>query len=297
MIPNPSVITKLNAHDAVIHLRNIGEDEEANNIEQINIGKNLDMISWPWNREPKPWEHTSYGYGFISAKPSTSSQTIDICDARNIPFSKELQNSSILISLDYVRIFNYPGKGNHQVLLKYTTKNQLANTSDEACFNQVYNIQENEHAPISGYPIFVGLSLKKDPLVLECEIVNVKNDDDERLLSFINSTTFNDGMKLLNQTNPVMPIISNYAIGITKMLATRNSNVFIPAPKLGLYFSTIPTQIKLAIGSYIAVQMPNPGDFDWTKWKFNKNTGTIQSTEGPKMDIPFNYFVFSVNKY
>ncbi len=94
-----------------------------------------------------------------------------------------------------------------------------------------------------------------------------------------------------------MQIISSYATGITKMIAGRNKNITIPAPKLGMYFSNIPTQIKLSKGSYVSVQVADPGSFDWSKWVFDKNSGTIREKEGTKQDIPFNYFVFSVNKY
>jgi hypothetical protein len=107
---------------------------------------------------------------------------------------------------------------------------------------------------------------------------------------------FTNGLKLIGKINPVVPIVTEYAKGITEMIATKNRNVPITSPTLGLYFgNNIPTQMKLSKGSYIAVQTSAPEDFDWNKWKYNKQSGSIQSQDGAIKEMPYNYFVFSIN--
>jgi len=49
-------------------------------------------------------------------------------------------------------------------------------------FNQTFAIQEGQNAPISGYPIFIGLNTGKQLMQFDVEIINVSNDNDDQLL-------------------------------------------------------------------------------------------------------------------
>jgi hypothetical protein len=283
---------QLNALEAVNIYNSLGLTEEADNIVEKNPDENLSNISWPWNREPRAWEHSRYAFGFI---PETivGTENIEISEAKNIVADLSLKNSQITVSLDFLRAFEYPGKGIHRVLFKFNANNHQENNVQNVSFNQTFSIQEGDSAPISGYPIFIGLNTGPNVVQFDVEIVNVSNDNDDKFLETMESGVVKNGMTLLNSVNPIIPIITEYATGITKMIAGRNKNREIIAPKMGLYFGTNATKMKLAKGSYIAIQVTN--DFDWTQWHYSRTQGVIQSKDGAVKDLPYNYFVFSVS--
>ncbi len=290
-------IQKLNAAQAIAFYNKVGLTEEIDLILENNKDEDLEKIRWPWNKPVKAWEHTSYAYGFISVEEEDETDiTMSILDARNIVPDDTLKNMRITVSLDFLRIYDYPGKGKHQVLFKFNARNQFSDQSEEVSFNQTFSVQEGQRAPFSGYPIFVGLGVGTELVQFSVEIINVSNDDDEKFLNTINSGIFSNGLKLLGSINPVMPIVTEYAKGITEMVAKRNRNIEITAPTLGLYFGKNQTRIKLAKGAYIAVQTSKPEDFDWSQWVYNKNFGTIQSVDGTIKELPFNYFIFSIGQ-
>ncbi len=96
-------------------------------------------------------------------------------------------------------------------------------------------------------------------------------------------------------SNPVIPILSEYATGITKLIAGRNRNREITSPKMGLYFDNIASHLKMARGVYIALQTSEPDVFDWNQWHYNRSFGTVQSTDGTHKELPYNYFAFSIS--
>ena len=287
---------ELTASEAITLYKELDLKTEANLIFENNKDKDLETLSWPWNRPPKAWEHSSYAYGFI-AESGPSSESLSINDARNIPPDESLKNSRLTISLDYLRVFDYPGRGVHRVLFKFNARNQFDSSGEEELiFNQTFAIQEGQRAPISGYPIFIGLNTRKEFVQFNVDIINVSNDNDEKVLNTMNSGVFTNGLKLVGTVNPAIPVVTEYAKGITKMIASRNKNREVIAPKMALYFGASPGRMKLAKGMYIAVQMSRPDEFDWSKWTFNRNFGTLQSSDGNHTDLPYNYFIFSVSE-
>lgn len=286
---------ELTAAEAVTLYKELDLQAQAENILASNADRDLETLAWPWNREIEPWEHTSYAYGFVSDADAGSS-SLTIADARNIMADDGLKNSKLTISLDYLRVYNYPGKGIHKVLLKFNAKNQFTTQDEDVNFNQTFSIQEGQRAPISGYPIFIGLNTGTELVQFNVDIINVLNENDEKFLNVINSGVVTNGLKLIGTVNPVVPIITEYAKGITEMIASRNKNRSINAPKMGLYFGNSAGRMKLAKGMYIAVQTSKPNEFDWSKWVYNRNFGTIQTSDGSQTELPFNYFAFSVSQ-
>jgi hypothetical protein len=59
-------------------------------------------------------------------------------------------------------------------------------------------VREGQQAPIIGYPIFIGLNVGSEGVAFKCFTVNVKNDDDEALLSFLESDAFKARLKLVS---------------------------------------------------------------------------------------------------
>lgn len=288
-------INELNALEAIKLYKNLDLIQEANFISNNNSEADLEMVSWPWNRPPRAWEHTSYAFGFISEN-TPGNENLSISEAKNIEADNSLMNNQITVSLDFLRAYDYPGNGKHRVLFKFNALNHLNENVQNISFNQTFAIQEGQRAPISGYPIFIGLNTGQELVQFDVEIVNVSNDDDDKFLETMESGVVKNGMTLLNTVNPIIPIITEYATGITKMIAGRNKNLEITAPKMGLYIGNTPTRMKLSKGVYIAIQLSNPDQFDWSKWSYNRSYGTIQSLDGTNSDLPYNYFVFSISE-
>ncbi len=287
--------TKLNALEAITLYKSLDLETEAEEIIRHNKASDLKTISWPWNRKPKAWEHSSYAFGFIPIK-TNNDNLLKIHEARSIIADQSLKDAKITLSLDYFRAYDYPGKGKHRVLFKFNAKNYLKDSGEQdLSFNQTFAIQEGQNAPISGYPIFVGLNTGRQLMQFDVEIVNISNDNDGQLLDTIEKGVVKNGITLLNTLNPVLPILSEYATGITKLIAGRNRNIEITSPKMGLYFDDIASHLKMSRGVYIAIQTSNPGEFNWNQWHYNRSFGEIQSIDGTHKELPYNYFAFSIS--
>jgi len=78
-------------------------------------------------------------------------------------------------------------------------------------------------------------------------------------------------------------------------------NVGVQGFDLGLDFNTGPSGARLAMGSYVVVQVPRSGELDWDDWGYDTRTQTIVRTRlarGEKSHIlPYNAIIFRVSKY
>lgn len=287
--------SQLNALEAITLYKSLDLETEAKEIIEHNKAADLETVAWPWNRKPKAWEHSSYAFGFIPINTSNDN-LLKIHEARSITADQSLKDAKINISLDYFRAYEYPGRGKHRVLFKFNAKNYLKDSAEQdLSFNQTFAIQEGQNAPISGYPIFIGLNTGKQLMQFDVEIINVSYDNDDQLLDAMEKGVVKNGITLLGTLNPVIPILSEYATGITKLIAGRNRNREITSPKMGLYFDNIASHLKMARGVYIALQTSEPGVFDWNQWHYNRSFGTVQSIDGTYNELPYNYFAFSIS--
>jgi len=156
------------------------------------------------------------------------------------------------ITLNRLCVASYPGGGRHRVLLHFCAQNQLPKRAEPVHFNATYHVQEGENAGIQGHPIFVGLNVGHEGLTLKCRTINVHNDQDETLLSFMESETFKAVLRIISTAQPVMAPFSEMALGLARALATRNRNHTVQDFTLGLDFSSI-----LLAFSYIVRQTYN----------------------------------------
>src|SRR5262249_35296331 len=144
-------------------------------------------------------------------------------------------------------------------------------------FNAAYRAREGEGAATVGYPIFVGLSAGADGVAFRCFTVNVKNDEDEALIGFLDSDVFRAGLRLASAAQPALAPLGAMAFSLTKALAGRNRNVPVQDFYLGLDFGSNPTGARLALGSYLAVQVPESKGavWDWDEWAYSPSTGHV----------------------
>ena len=294
------VLGKLPPARAATKLREIGEDEVAIALEAAQHAEHLTYVrhkGW-WPFQDKAWQHTAHAFGYLAPSPPGGA-LLPIRHAGNVTPDMTLKNARVKITLDRLRIADYPGRGTHRVLFDFYAQNHVPGNVEHLHFNATYRVREGEQAAILGYPIFVGLGVGAAGLAFRCYVVNVKNEEDETFLNFLESDVFKAGLKLTAAVQPAVAPLSEMAFALTKGIARRRQNVPVQEFFLGLDFSSVPTGARLCEGAYLAVQIPETlrSVWDWSEWAYNPSNGQIVSQTDHKQLIPYNYLSFSISRY
>jgi hypothetical protein len=143
------------------------------------------------------------------------------------------------------------------------------------------------------------MNVGSEGVVFKCNTINVKNEDDEDLLGFLESDVFKAGLRLVQTAQPAIVPLSGMAVAVTKSIAKRNRNMPVQNFYLGLDFTNVLTCARLAEGSYLAVHIPEKlvSVWDWNDWVFQPASGQMVNRDDPKKLIPYNYLVFGVSRY
>jgi hypothetical protein len=104
--------------------------------------------------KPRLYEYTEHAFGFFEAGEG---DTLRIDDARNIVADASLRNQALKITMDKLRVADYPGKGMHHILVDFYAQHQTQGADEPIHFTQKFRAREQQGAGISGYPIFLGL--------------------------------------------------------------------------------------------------------------------------------------------
>lgn len=276
-----------------------GDTQDAAAVEQAILDRGSDVrLSELSLSAPKPYQYTDHVFGYIAPPQSDAAPpSLPVVDAHSISPDLSLVNAALRITLDRLRVYDYPGGGIHHVLFDFSADHQATTDQKETPhFNHTYRVQEGGQAGISGYPIFVGLRAGSQGIHFAASTVNVKNDDDQRFLGFVSSDLFKGGLKLLSGINPAVPVVAGFVQGIAEGIATRNNNQPMQDVYLGLDFETVASRAKLRVGTYVAIQVPSAAAWDWTKWQFSFANGQLVSAANASEPVPFNYFVVSISK-
>jgi hypothetical protein len=289
----------LSPHEAAAKLREVGEEDAAAALENSRerpTGTFAAAHWWPF--QDKPWQHTAHAFGHLAAA-APGDALLPIRHAGNIAADLALKNSRIKITLDRLRVAAYPGGGTHRVLFDFYAQNQVPGDVEHLHFNATYRAREGEQAATLGFPIFVGLNVGNEGVAFKCFTVNVKNDEDEKFLGFLESDVFKAGLKLASTMQPAIAPFSQMAMALTRSIAGRHRNVPVQEFYMGLDFSNIATRARLAEGSYVAAQIPESFQtvWDWSEWVYNPMNGQIVNKGEPTLLIPYNYLVYSVSRY
>lgn len=294
------VLGRLAPARAAAKLREVGEEEAAIALEAPQATERLTFgrhKGW-WPFQDRAWQHTAHAFGYLAPSPPGDA-LLPILHAGNISADVTLKNARIKIALDRLRIADYPGRGTHRVLFDFYAQNQVPGSVEHLHFNATYRVREGEQAAILGYPIFVGLGVGTAGVALRCYVVNVKNEEDETFLNFLESDVFKAGLRLTSTVQPAIAPLSEMAFALTKSIGGRQRNVPVQEFFLGLDFSSVPTGARLCQGAYLAVQIPETlrSVWDWGEWVYNPSSGQIVSRADQKQLIPYNYLSFSISRY
>jgi hypothetical protein len=291
-------------HEAAAKLRELGEDAAASILEgqgrpatREGLGGAIAMMQWAF--QDRPWQYTAHAFGYIAPTDHESDDAAAIRFAGNLAPDRSLVGQQIKITLNQLRVADYPGGSEHRILFEFAAWNQAADAkAEDAHFNIYLRVREGQSAAVIGVPIFVGLNVGSEGVALRCQTVNVKNTEDERFLEFMESDLFTHGLQLMKTVQPAIAPLAQMATGVTKSILKRNRNVKVQEFHLGLDFSRVPTGARLAEGAYVVVQIPDTlaEDWDWGEWVYKPNTGNIVRRDDLETRIPFNYVVFGVSR-
>ncbi|UVK53847.1 hypothetical protein DBIPINDM_000197 [Mesorhizobium sp. AR02] len=247
---------------------------------------------------PRRWRYTTHVFGHIAPHPPGAREPLPIVHAGNIKPDKRLRGARVKVTLNWLRVADYPGGGAHRVLFDFYARNQSTGPDADLHFNSTYRVREGQQAGIIGYPIFVGLNVGEEGLAFRCYTVNVKNDADESFLDLLESDAFKQGLEITKTIQPVVKPFAEMAYGLTRVIAKRNRNVPVQDVVMGLDFSNIPGRARLAEGAYIALQVQEELSpiWDWADWVYDPTSGSITSRGSPRSLLPYNYFVVGISR-
>lgn len=301
---NLPVIGALPPEEAIAALHSLGEDEIVEALEETL--ETTSPVFGPGNRKrlwfllEKPWLHTSHSFGYL-APALPGDDALPIRSVHAIHADPTLKHARLRITLDYLRVASYPGKGTHRVLVHFFAQNQVPGKIEDLNFNATYRVLDGEHAAVRGYPIFVGLTVGSEGMRLRCRTINVKNDQDEALLNVLESDVFKSGLQIVSTAQPALAPLSELALGLARTIAARHRNISVQDFDLGLDFSNLAMRIPLAEGNYLAVQTPEDSldmdGWDWNDWVYHPGSGQVVKRSDHRQVIPFNYLVFGVSRY
>lgn len=286
------------------YLRSVGDTDLAetlaNSLSNRQHGESTFGVDWwPFHGyQPPPWLHAAHAFGYLPlGQPGDQPQSIRY--AGNIASDRSLRGARITIKLDRLCVRSYPGGGTHRVLLDFNARNQLPGRTEDVHFSATFRVPEGEHAGVVGHPIFVGLNVGAEGIAFGCQTINVKNDEDETFLGFLESDVFRSGLRLATTSQPALEPLSQFAVGITKAIGRRHRNIPVQEFYLGLDFGATSTGARLAEGSYLAVQIPESLQtvWDWNEWVYRPANGQVTHRDDVTKMIPYNYLVFSVTRF
>jgi hypothetical protein len=286
-----SLIRDLPCEQLVSKLEELGDIATAEEMRHVPPPSTRELFG---RGAPKPWQHSGHQVGYLAPRTSASTGPQPIVSISDVKADASLRQKRINVRLQRLRVFQYPGGGLHYVMLTFKAQNQLKDATEPVAFNQTYRVQEGQEAGVIGYPVFLGLSIGDAGVSFQAATVNVKNESDEKLLGFLDSAPVTAGLNLLTTAQPALKPFTEIAVGLGKMVASRNKNVAVDEMFLGLDFDGTTMGARLAVGDYIVAQVPSSNSLNWNDWQFDPAVGGIVRIAPPKDPIPFNYFVFSI---
>src|ERR1700722_15090034 len=151
------VIGRLPPDDAAAKLREVGEEAAAAALENAaaTTPTSFGLLSRLFPE--RLWVDTSHHFGYLP--PGAQGRTPqDLSDVGAIAADLLLKNSRLKITLNHLRVADYPGGSTHHVLVDFYARNQVPGHVEDLHFNATYRVREGERAAVRGYPIFLGLN-------------------------------------------------------------------------------------------------------------------------------------------
>jgi hypothetical protein len=243
---------------------------------------------------PCPYKFVAHQFGYVPPL-AAGAQTADIQSVGTLEPDTKLKGQKLIVRLDVLRTFEYPGSGEHQVLVTCKGLAQIEDAAEPISFSKSYRSMDRARAALVGQPIFVGLEPGGQGIALQCSTVNVRSAGDEAFLNVLESAPFSKGLELVTTAQPVLKPFTEITFGVAKVLAKRSRNFLVQDFFLGLDFDPAGGGARLRTGSYVAVQAPSDPAITWRDWVYSPNEGAIVLRSDPKVALPYNYLIFRVS--
>ena len=239
------------------------------------------------------WVNSDHSFGYLAPQGET------LVNASDIESDPLLIDRPLDVMLHRLRAFDYPGRGEMQVLLQFAANHFVEGREEQPQFTHTYVTRDGQAAGMTGYPIFLNIRPGRSGLAFRVGTVLAENSGDRDILEFLNSDAFRQGLDLAGSFSPALKMVGQFASGIFGAVAKRNRNRGVQRFELGLGFQDLQVQAKLREGTYFAVQVPSKAEFDWRDWRFDRNSGVVVRADhvpgSPPEDIPFNYLAFTIS--
>ena len=98
-------------------------------------------FGFAWFGGAPAWRHTSHSIGFIPAGASGAGAIRHVGEVEADPSLKDVR---LRITLDGLRVADYPGGGIHRVLFNFFVQNRTGTGVEDVNFNATYRVREGE---------------------------------------------------------------------------------------------------------------------------------------------------------
>jgi len=291
------VLGALPPDETITKLREVGEDDVANILEaaqETQPSAVFGIKEWLTASE-KPYLHTAHVFGYLAPIQSIS-EVLPILPVNSVHPDLTLKNARLTITLGLLRVAKYPGSGMQHILLHFAAQNHVPKMTEQVHFNATYRVQDGEHAPFRGDPIFVGLGVGSTGITFRCRTILVKNERVETFLNFLKSDVVKSGLKLATTAQPAIGPLSAMAYGLAETMANYRRNVSVQDFALGFDFGAGPAGVRLAEGAYLAAQIPDMV-WEWDQWVYHPASGLVVQQKDRTQQLPYNYLLFNVSRY
>lgn len=271
------------------YLREIGDDEAADRL--VARGGSGQSLNWFWGDDV--WGYTGLLIGFLS--PDTTGREVEVANAMSLPPDPSLRNTRVKLTLERFWVHSYPGSGKHTILCEFTGKNQIRGEAEELRYALTAEARDRSSAPVSGTPIFLGVSVGNNGISFEGSTVNVRSSVDDGVLKALGSGPFRDGLSLLTTAQPALKPFVGLAGSLVSAVASRSKNKPVYSFKLGLDFEPGNTSACLRHGSFIVLQ-GDEAHWSWSEVLWNADAQQlVRRFDGAPVEL--NYIVFRVSAY
>ena len=243
--------------------------------------------------EKKPFDYTGSQIGYIE---DGSDRELGIVDPREIASTRNLAGQRVTVRLTQALVVRYPGRGVHHVLMHLDAGDRgMSGTRYQ--FSSTVRSGDATTPAIVGQVLFSGLPVDGDGLSIRLQTINVCSEDDEKLISALQSQVFQMGLDLVAAAGPVVLLLSTALGAIATSLASRAKNRPVHDGLLALALdSSLIDLPKLRLGTYVLVQAPAMFDgrvWSWRDYVYHRDKGAIVKT-GTDQAIPFNYVALGI---
>ena len=142
------VIGSLPAAEAAAKLREVGEDGLADAVDAASQAApaTYGVLSRIGIGGDRAWLHTAHAVGFLAPAPGPGSGLVPIRHAASISPDHGLKGGRVKVTLDGVRVADYPGRGMHRILFDFAARNQTDQGAEQLHFNATCRAAEGEQA-------------------------------------------------------------------------------------------------------------------------------------------------------